>query len=344
MSRRILVTGGAGFIGSAVCRNLIRNTDFTVLNLDKLTYAGNLKSVQAIENDPRYHFVRGDICDASLISRLLDEFRPDSVMHLAAETHVDRSITGSTEFIQTNIVGMHVMLQAALNYFDRLDAGKQSQFRFLAVSTDEVYGTLGEDGAFTEKSPYAPRSPYSASKASADHLARAWYTTYELPVIVSNCSNNYGPYQNPEKLIPLMIMNAIQGKAMPVYGDGRNVRDWLHVYDHADALIQLAVKGTPGDTYCIGGAEEHANIDVVTRICDLLDKLTPRGDGSSHKSLITFVTDRRGHDYRYAIDDSHIRSTMGWRPSRDFESGLEETVRWYLHKGEWWTGKGSNAF
>lgn len=338
MSRRILVTGGAGFIGSAVCRKLIRETDFTVLNLDKLTYAGNLKSVAVVAEDPRYHFKRGDICDASLVSRLLDEFQPDAIMHLAAETHVDRSITGSTEFIQTNIVGMHAMLQAALNYFDRLDAWRQSQFRFLAVSTDEVYGTLGEDGAFSEASPYAPRSPYSASKAASDHLARAWFTTYELPVVISNCSNNYGPYQNPEKLIPLMIMHAMAQKPLPVYGDGRNVRDWLHVDDHADALIRLTLEGGRGETYCIGGGEERANIDVVRAICDLMDKLSPRETGASHHDLIRHVQDRRGHDYRYAIDDTKFRAELDWRPSRDFAAGLEETVRWYLEKGVWWTG------
>ena len=340
MSGRILVTGGAGVIGSAVCRRLISDTDCQVLNLDKLTYAGNLKSVQLIAEDPRYTFVRGDICDATLVSRLLNDFRPDAIMHLAAETHVDRSIAASREFIQTNVMGTHVMLQASLDYFERMDAWRQSQFRFLAVSTDEVFGTLGEKGAFDETSAYAPRSPYSASKAASDHLARAWYATYELPVVVSNCSNNYGPYQYPENLIPLMITNAMRGKSLPVYGTGANVRDWLHVDDHAEALVMLVRDGLPGETYCIGGGEERANLDVVRQICSLLDKIVPRSNGQGYDELISFVEDRRGHDYRYAIDDTKMRETFDWTPKRSFESGLEETVRWYLEKGAWWSGQG----
>lgn len=333
---RVLITGGAGFIGSAVCRRLIAKTDWRILNLDKLTYAADLASLKEIEADARYRHTRGDICDAALLQTLFAEFRPDAVMHLAAESHVDRSITGAADFIRTNVVGTFTLLEAALRYWETLDVTARERFRFLHVSTDEVFGALGEEGAFDETTAYDPRSPYSASKASSDHLARAWAHTYGLPVLISNCSNNYGPYQFPEKLIPLTILNALEGRPLPVYGDGRQVRDWLHVEDHAAALQAVLARGAVGQTYVIGGRSERANIDVVGRICDLVDGAVPP-NGAARRSLVTYVADRPGHDRRYAIDCAKIERELGWRPTYDFERGLEETVAWYLKHRDWWT-------
>jgi len=335
---RFLVTGGAGFIGSAVCRRLARDAGNHVVNLDKLTYAGNLASLRAIENQPNYQFVKGDICDKELVDRILRDHDIDIVMHLAAESHVDRSIDGPDAFIQTNVMGTFYMLQAARGYFDTLAGEKRDRFRFHHISTDEVYGDLPFDsGIFTEETPYAPSSPYSASKASSDHLVRAWHETYGLPVILTNCSNNYGPFHFPEKLIPLIILNALEGRPLPVYGEGKNVRDWLYVDDHADALHLAATKGVPGQSYNIGGNSERRNIDVVKTICDQLDKRQPRQDGSSYQDLITMVDDRPGHDRRYAIDASKIRDELGWTPSQTFESGLEATIDWYLANEWWWS-------
>jgi dTDP-glucose 4,6-dehydratase len=331
---KILVTGGAGFIGSAVCRHLIQVTGAEVVNVDKLTYAANLSSLTPVASSPRYTFVRADICDRSDIDRLFETHSPDAVMHLAAESHVDRSITGSDAFVQTNVVGTYTMLEAARAYWSRLPAHAKSAFRFLHVSTDEVYGSLGPDGLFTETTPYDPSSPYAASKASADHLASAWQRTYGLPVVVSNCSNNYGPYHFPEKLIPLIILNALDGKPLPVYGDGSNVRDWLYVDDHAKALHLILTRGTPGETYNVGGRNERSNLTVVQLICDTLDKLRPTP--APRRDLITFVTDRPGHDHRYAIDATKLETTLGWRAEETFETGLEKTIRWYLENEAWW--------
>ncbi|HWA00036.1 MAG TPA: dTDP-glucose 4,6-dehydratase [Caulobacterales bacterium] len=334
---RVLVTGGAGFIGSALCRHLIRDTDWQVVNLDKLTYAANLSSLAEIEADSRYRFVKGDICDRALVDALLAEAQPDAIMHLAAESHVDRSITGSAEFIRTNIVGTHTLLEAAQAYWSTLkDSAKKDRFRFLHVSTDEVFGSLGEDGYFVETTAYDPRSPYSASKAASDHLARAWRHTFGLPVLVSNCSNNYGPYHFPEKLIPLMILNALEGKKLPVYGDGRNVRDWLFVDDHVNALRTIVEKGVVGETYAIGGRSERANIDVVHGVCDVLDELAPDASIGARRGLIEFVTDRPGHDRRYAIDCGKLEADLGWAPKESFETGLKRTVQWYLDRRDWW--------
>lgn len=333
---RILVTGGAGFIGSALVRHLIGETGHEVLNLDKLTYAGVLSSLAPIDNSPRYRFVRGDICDADLVGRLLAEFRPQVIAHLAAESHVDRSIDGPGEFIQTNLVGTFTMLQQALGYWQGLDSEVKATFRFHHISTDEVFGSLGDDGAFTETTAYDPRSPYSASKAGSDHLVRAWGHTYGLPVLVTNCSNNYGPYHFPEKLIPLIIIRALAGEPLPVYGDGSNVRDWLFVEDHARALRAVFERGVPGETYNVGGNSERRNIDVVKAICATLDRFNPRSDGKAYAEQISFVTDRPGHDHRYAIDASKIRDALGWEPEIRFEQGIERTVRWYLDNREWW--------
>ncbi len=333
-----LITGGAGFIGSAVIRYLVAETDHEVLNFDKLTYAGNLQSLRMVESNPRYRFVPGDIADADLVGNLFMEFQPDVVMHLAAESHVDRSIDGPADFIQTNIVGTSVLLEAARAWWKTLPADKQQAFRFHHVSTDEVYGDLDTtDALFTEETSYDPSSPYSASKASSDHLVRAWYRTYGLPVIVSNCSNNYGPCQFPEKLIPLMILNALEGKPLPVYGEGGQVRDWLYVEDHARALYQVATRGEVGETYNIGGHNEKTNLEVVHTICDLLDELRPQHPGgiSSYRELITHVADRPGHDLRYAIDAGKIEQELGWIPEETFETGLEKTVHWYLDNSEW---------
>ena len=333
--QKILITGGAGFIGSAVIRHLIANTEAWVLNVDKLTYAGNLESLAPVAKDPRYRFERVDICDAPALQRLFEDFRPDAVMHLAAESHVDRSIDGPAAFIQTNIVGTYTMLEAARKYWNGLPPADQPHFRFHHISTDEVYGSLGDSGFFTEETPYDPSSPYSASKASSDHLVRAWHRTYGLPTIVTNCSNNYGPYQFPEKLIPVVILNAVAGKPLPIYGKGDNVRDWLFVDDHACALETALRRGAPGETYNIGGWNEKTNLEVVHTICDLLDELRPQSPQRPHRSLINFVTDRPGHDKRYAIDAGKIERTLGWKPAETFETGLRKTVQWYLDNTGW---------
>jgi dTDP-glucose 4,6-dehydratase len=332
---RILVTGGAGFIGSAVCRHLIAETDAAVLNLDKLTYAGNLESLRAIAGDNRYAFRQTDIVDSAAVAAAFATFRPTSVMHLAAESHVDRSIDGPAAFISTNVMGTAVMLEAARHYWATLPEAEHQGFRFLHVSTDEVYGSLGADGLFRETTPYDPSSPYSASKAASDHLAKAWQRTYGLPVVVSNCSNNYGPFHFPEKLIPLTILNALHGKPLPVYGRGENIRDWLHVEDHARALHLILSRGRPGETYNVGGRNERRNIDVVHQICALLDSLRPRAAGP-HAKLITHVTDRPGHDQRYAIDAQKLEGELGWRARETFDTGIASTVQWYLNNEWWW--------
>jgi dTDP-glucose 4,6-dehydratase len=334
--KRILVTGGAGFIGSAVVRHIIRETPHQVLVVDKLTYAGNLDSLAPVSNDPRYTFVRADIADVPKMRELFESFAPDAVMHLAAESHVDRSIDGPGEFIQTNVVGTFTLLQAALGHWRSLPDGKRDAFRFHHISTDEVFGSLGDEGAFCETTAYDPRSPYSASKASSDHLVRAWHHTYGLPIVVTNCSNNYGPYHFPEKLIPLMIINALEGLKLPVYGQGANVRDWLYVEDHARALIAVATEGAAGHTYCVGGCCEKTNLDVVEAICALMDELAPNSKIGPRKSLISFVADRPGHDLRYAIDASKLTADLGWEPRETFESGLRKTVEWYLANRSWW--------
>ena len=333
---RILVTGGAGFIGSALVRHLLRETPHEVLNLDKLTYAGNLASLEPIANSPRYRFLQVDICDAAAVAKALADYRPDVITHLAAESHVDRSIDGPADFIQTNIVGTFTMLSAALEYWRALDDDAKAAFRFHHISTDEVFGTLADDGFFTEETPYDPHSPYSASKASSDHLVRAWHHTYGLPVLITNCSNNYGPYHFPEKLIPLMVIKALGGEALPVYGQGLNVRDWLFVEDHARALTRVFEAGKPGESYIIGGRAERKNIEVVTRICETLDQVRPRADGKSYKDQISYVADRPGHDHRYAIDPSKIERELGWKAQESFDSGIERTIRWYLDNEEWW--------
>jgi dTDP-glucose 4,6-dehydratase len=331
---KIVVTGGAGFIGSALCRHLIENTGHSVVNLDKLTYAANLASLKRIDNSPRYELVKGDICDRETVDQVLRRFQPDAIMHLAAESHVDRSITGSQAFIQTNIIGTHVLLEAARAYWTAMPAERRDSFRFLSVSTDEVYGSLGEDGLFSEDTAYDPSSPYSASKAASDHLALAWYRTYGLPVVVSNCSNNYGPYHFPEKLIPLMILNALEDRPLPVYGNGSNVRDWLYVDDHARALLLVLEKGRLGEKYNIGGRNECTNLEIVERICDMLDRHA--GNGHSRRRLIQFVADRPGHDQRYAIDPTKIENELGWRAEENLETGLAKTVRWFLDNRDWW--------
>ena len=333
--KTILVTGGAGFIGSALIRHLINHTGHTVVNVDKLTYAGHLESLETVSANVRYHFEQADICDAGEMRRIFDQYQPDSVMHLAAESHVDRSIDGAADFIRTNITGTWQLLEEATRYLKSANPGAKSQFRFLHVSTDEVYGSLGSEGMFTEETPYDPRSPYSASKASSDHLVRAWYHTHGLPVLVTNCSNNYGPCQFPEKLIPVVILKALQGKPIPIYGKGENVRDWLYVDDHARALLRVLEQGLPGETYNIGGHNEKQNIEVVRTICDTLNEQSPRPDARSYRDQITFVTDRPGHDLRYAIDASKIERELGWKPEETFETGIHKTIRWYLDNIAW---------
>ena len=333
---KILVTGGAGFIGSAVVRHLIENTNHSVVNIDKLTYAGNLESLKCVEDNARYVFEQVDICDQQKISAIFATYKPDAVMHLAAESHVDRSIDGPSEFIQTNIVGTYSMLACAKSYWDTLDDRGKEAFRFHHISTDEVYGTLGDDGLFTEETPYDPRSPYSASKASSDHLVKAWFHTYGLPILITNCSNNYGPYHFPEKLIPLVILNALEMKPLPIYGKGDNIRDWLYVEDHAKAILTVVEKGVPGETYNVGGRNERTNLEVVEAICDTLDSLKPAEDASSYRDLITFVKDRPGHDKRYAIDATKLETELGWKAEENFDSGIIKTVQWYLDNEWWW--------
>ncbi|WP_374386205.1 dTDP-glucose 4,6-dehydratase [Brevundimonas sp.] len=333
---RVLVTGGAGFIGSALVRRLIGGSDHTVLVFDKLTYAGSLSSLAAVANSGRYRFIQADICDARAVEEAFKAFRPQVVVHLAAESHVDRSIDGPAAFIQTNLVGTFTLLDQALHYWRGLPDAEKAGFRFHHVSTDEVFGSLGDEGAFSESTPYDPRSPYSASKAGSDHLVRAWGHTYGLPVLITNCSNNYGPFHFPEKLIPLTIIRALSGQTLPVYGDGANVRDWLFVEDHARALQAVFEQATPGGTYAIGGGAERTNVEVVRVICANLDRARPRGDGRSYAEQIAYVADRPGHDRRYAIDASKMQAELGWRPAVTFEAGIEMTVSWYLENGDWW--------
>jgi len=331
---KIIVTGGAGFIGSAVCRYLVKDLGHTAINVDKLTYAGNLETLREIEDSPNYHFEKIDICDRTALDRVFVQYQPDAVMHLAAESHVDRSITGAGEFIQTNIIGTFNLLEAARAYWLGLKDTAKANFRFLNVSTDEVYGSLGDEGLFEETTPYDPSSPYSASKASADHLANAWFETYGFPVVISNCSNNYGPYHLPEKLIPLVILNALDGQTLPIYGDGQNVRDWLFVDDHAVALFTILTKGRLGEKYNVGGRNERTNLEVVTRICAILDEIRPKN--SAYADQITYVTDRPGHDARYAIDATKLETELGWKAAENFETGIEKTVKWYLENEWWW--------
>ncbi|WP_318840374.1 dTDP-glucose 4,6-dehydratase [Providencia sp. PROV083] len=344
---KILITGGAGFIGSAVVRHIINNTNDVIINVDKLTYAGNLESLNSVCENNRYTFIQADICDAKLITDIFKQHQPDAIMHLAAESHVDRSIDGPSEFIQTNIIGTYTLLEAARQYWNQLPTDKKAAFRFHHISTDEVYGDLeSTTDLFTETTPYAPSSPYSASKASSDHLVRAWQRTYGLPTIVTNCSNNYGPYHYPEKLIPLIILNALEGKPLPVYGNGQQIRDWLYVEDHARALYKVVTEGKIGETYNIGGHNEKANIDVVKTICSILDELVPnKPNGINHyEELITYVTDRPGHDLRYAIDATKIKNELNWVPEETFETGLRKTVEWYLTNGEWCKSVQNNKY
>jgi len=331
---RVIVTGGAGFIGSAVCRQFVLRHGWTVLNLDKLTYAANLGSLDPVKDDSRYRFLRADICDAATLDHAFRDFAPDAVVHLAAETHVDRSIDGSLDFIRTNVLGTHTLLEAARCFWMERPKDERARFRFIHVSTDEVYGSLGHAGLFVETTPYDPRSPYAASKAAADHLARAWYETYGLPVIISNCSNNYGPYHFPEKLIPLIILNALEHNPLPVYGDGLNVRDWLYVDDHVAALALILARGRPGEKYNVGGRSERTNLQVVKSICAVMDDFAPAA--TPRHELIRFVEDRPGHDRRYAIDPGKIERELGWSATESFESGLRKTVRWYMDNRAWW--------
>jgi dTDP-glucose 4,6-dehydratase len=351
--KRVIVTGGAGFIGSAVCRYLVKEKQVAVLNLDKLTYAGVPESLKEIEDSPLYRFEKTDVCDKEAVRALFDDFQPDAVMHLAAESHVDRSIDGPAAFIETNIVGTYTMLECAREYWNALPDSPDNHepptvnrplplatdFRFHHISTDEVYGSLGEEGLFEETTPYDPRSPYSSSKASSDHLVMAWFHTYGLPVVITNCSNNYGPYHFPEKLIPLVILNALDGKPLPIYGKGDQIRDWLYVEDHARALVTVVEQGRTGETYNVGGRNERTNLSVVQAICDILDELRPRpatGGTLSYRDLITFVSDRPGHDKRYAIDANKLETELGWRAQEDFDSGIRKTVQWYLDNDWWW--------
>ena len=333
--KKVIVTGGAGFIGSALIRHLVKQQLAQVCNLDKLTYAGNLESLKEVEDSPLYHFARLDICDHEGVKQLFDQFQPDAIMHLAAESHVDRSIDDPLCFVKTNVLGTANLLQCALEYWRKLTDERKASFRFQHISTDEVYGSLGRDGFFTETTPYDPKSPYSASKASSDHLVRAWGHTFKLPVLLSNCSNNYGPYHFPEKLIPLVILNALDGKPLPIYGKGDNVRDWLYVEDHAKALWLINQKGMPGETYNIGGHNERTNLQVVQTICRILDELKPKVSGK-YEEQITFVADRPGHDQRYAINADKLRRDLGWRPEENFDTGIRRTVQWYLDNAWWW--------
>ena len=339
------VTGGCGFIGANFIQYLLNKTKpNSVVNLDKLTYAGNQKNLADFEQDPRYIFVHGDICDAELVSRLFTKYQPNYIINFAAESHVDRSIDGPAEFIQTNIVGTSVLLQESLKYYSTLKGKESEHFRFHHVSTDEVFGSLSESGFFTEETPYDPSSPYSASKASSDHLVRAWHRTFDLPVLISNCSNNYGPYQFPEKLIPLMILNCLEEKPLPVYGTGENIRDWLYVEDHCDAIYTILQKGTIGETYNVGGNNEIKNIQIVEVICDVLNDIHPAGSGKSYHELITFVKDRPGHDFRYAIDASKLKKEIGWEPKESFNTGIQKTIEWYLKNEEWWKTIQENTY
>lgn len=333
--KTLFITGGAGFIGSALIRHLVQHSDYRLINIDKLTYAGNLESLAEVGSNPNYHFIQADICDAETIDDLFKQYQPDAVMHLAAESHVDRSIDGPADFVQTNLVGTYTLLEAARQHWLTLATEKAATFRFHHISTDEVYGSLGDSGLFTEQTAYQPNSPYSATKAGSDHLVRAWHHTFGLPVVMTNCSNNYGPYQFPEKLIPLMINNALAGKPLPVYGNGENIRDWLYVDDHVEALQLVLERGAVGESYNIGGFNEHTNLDVVHRLCDTLDELLPESPFKPHRQLIEFVTDRPGHDQRYAIDASKINQELGWQPRETFDSGLRKTVRWYLENQIW---------
>ena len=340
--KRILITGGAGFIGSAVVRQFMTETDCSVVNVDKLTYAGNLQSLASVSDNPRYAFEQVDICDAAELKRVFAQHQPDAVMHLAAESHVDRSITGPADFIQTNIVGTYTLLEAARAYWNALDTARKAAFRFHHISTDEVYGSLGESGFFTEETAYEPNSPYSASKASSDHLVRAWHHTYGFPVVTTNCSNNYGSFHFPEKLIPLVILNAVNGKPLPIYGKGDNIRDWLYVDDHARALRVVLASGKLGETYNIGGWNEKTNLEVVQTICEILDELRPQN--APHAQLITYVQDRPGHDKRYAIDANKIANELGWKPQETFTTGLRKTVEWYLNNSAWIQGVTSGDY
>ena len=333
--KKIIVTGGAGFIGSALIRYLVGNRLAEVVNMDKLTYAGNRESLKEVENSPLYHFCHLDICDTSGVMRAINDFQPDAIMHLAAESHVDRSIDDPLCFVRTNVIGTANLLQCSLEYWKKLPEERRNAFRFQHISTDEVYGSLGAEGLFTESTPYDPKSPYSASKASSDHLVRAWGHTFGLPVLISNCSNNYGPYHFPEKLIPLVILNALDGKDLPIYGKGDNIRDWLYVEDHAKALWLINSSGVPGNTYNIGGRNERTNLEVVQTICSILDELRPKSSGS-YADQIKFVADRPGHDRRYAIDADKLRNELGWEPEEDFNSGIRKTVQWYLDNAWWW--------
>jgi dTDP-glucose 4,6-dehydratase len=343
-NRKVLVTGGAGFIGSALVRHLIENTGYEVLNVDTLTYAGNLSSLGVAATSQRYSFEQMDICETAQLTKLMADFEPNVVAHLAAESHVDRSIDGPGDFIRTNIVGTFSVLNAALSYWQNLRSAERDGFRFHHISTDEVFGALGAEGSFNEGTAYDPRSPYSASKASADHLVNAWHHTYGLPVLITNCSNNYGPYHFPEKLIPLMIIKALAGEPLPIYGSGANIRDWLYVEDHVRALQTVFEQGIVGSRYMIGGNSERTNLAVVHQICDILDRQRPRVDGKSYREQLAFVADRPGHDFRYAIDASKIACELGWRPAESFQSGMEKTVRWYLENQKWWENVQSGAY